>query len=358
MFNRRANVCQHVVKPLVESWHFFNCRDGKDLLVDSERSTTGGSKKKHKGRDRVRGKKKAPYRCETCAENFETELDLLAHHTTIDDISCCHSETPRASRRRSHRRSRGHSSKSDTNDSDGKQSRPSTPVKNHQLKCFDCQKTFKKKKYLKVHMALHGSPHVCHICGAKKTSEYDLNIHVRRHNKEFTEFCPVCKKGFYLKANLKNHMSRHTSVKPFECDVCKKPFGNQIYLKSHMRIHSQPDTRKKYTCSICEFETFYSYCFKEHMWTHTGEGQLPCQYCGKLIRRDYMKIHIRIHTGEKPEVCEFCGRTFASRRYLVKHRRIHTGEKPYKCHRCDRAFTQRGTLTSHLRTHRTPPPLP
>lgn len=223
--------------------------------------------------------------------------------------------------------------------------RPSGPIE-----CQICKKLFKKKKYLRVHMTLHGAPHVCDVCGAKLTSEYYLKIHVRRHNKEFTEFCTICNKGFYLKATLKTHMSVHTDDKCI-CQVCKKQFGNQVYLKTHMKLHNRPEARKKFTCDICKFETFYSYCHKEHMWTHTGEGQVPCEVCGKLIRRQYMKIHIRIHTGEKPEVCEYCSKAFSSRKYLVKHRRTHTGERPYQCKICDKRFTQRGTLTSHLRRH-------
>lgn len=222
------------------------------------------------------------------------------------------------------------------------------------IKCDECHKIFKKRRYLNVHKTLHGTPHVCHVCGAKLTSEYNLKIHIRRHNKEFTEFCKICNKGFYLKGTLKTHMSVHTDEKPCTCEICHKSFGNRVYLRSHMKIHSKPEMRKKYKCEICNFETFYSYCYKEHLWTHTGESQVACEVCGKLIRRQYMKTHIRIHTGEKPEICEFCGKAFSARKYLIKHRRTHTGEKPYKCKICDKRFTQRGTLSAHLRRHENP----
>lgn len=219
------------------------------------------------------------------------------------------------------------------------------------IECDQCNKVFKKKRYLNVHKTLHGEPHICHMCGAKLTSDYYLKIHMRRHNKEFTEFCNVCNKGFYLKATLKTHMSVHTDEKPCTCEICHKSFGNRAYLRSHMKIHNRPETRKKFKCEICSFETFYSYCYKEHTWTHTGESQVACEICGKLIRRQYMKTHIRMHTGEKPEICEFCGKAFSARTYLIKHRRTHTGEKPYKCKICDKRFTQRGTLSAHLRRH-------
>lgn len=296
-----------------------------------------------------RNNKEAPYRCETCEKSFESELDMLAHHTTIDDITCQHLDEPQAVRKRKREDS---SDEESSDNSDDQKLRRSNPPGS--LECFYCHKVFKKKKYLKVHMSVHGSPHVCHICGSKKTTIENLNIHIRRHNKDYSEFCKICKKGFYAAANLKNHMSKHTNEKPFECKICKRHFGNSVYLKSHMRIHSHPESRKKFGCAICGFETFYHYCYKQHLWTHTGEGQLPCEHCGKLIRKEYMKIHNRIHTGEKPEICEFCGRTFGSRKYLIKHRRIHTGERPYVCTICHKAFTQRGTLTSHLRIHNRP----
>ena len=222
---------------------------------------------------------------------------------------------------------------------------------NGPIQCHVCQKIFKKIKYLNVHLGVHEAPHICHICGARLTSGYYLKMHIRRHNKEFTHFCQICQKGFYLRANLNIHMSVHSELKPCICEICQKPFGNRIYLKNHMKLHDEPSKRKKFKCDLCNFETFYSYCFKEHKWTHTGEGQAACEVCGKIIRKQYMKTHIRIHTGEKPEMCEFCGKAFSARKYLVKHRRTHTGERPYHCKICEKNFTQRGTLTAHLRRH-------
>ena len=314
------------------------------------------------------------HRCESCDEQFDTEAALLVHRTersilrtrealrntgrkyTCDE--CCESFAKKAQLCK-HRRGRCKGSTTidskprKPKDEAMKTKRKDQPavVSGDPIECNVCHKVFKKKKYLNVHKTLHGAPHVCHVCGAKVTSEYYLKIHIRRHNKEFTEFCEVCNKGFYLKATLKTHMSVHSDDKPCTCDICHKSFGNRVYLRSHMKIHSQPESRRKYRCEICGFETFYSYCYKEHLWTHTGESQVACEVCGKLIRRQYMKIHIRIHTGEKPEICEFCGKAFSSRKYLTKHRRTHTGEKPYKCKICEKRFTQRGTLSAHLRRH-------
>ncbi|XP_035741824.1 zinc finger protein 239-like isoform X2 [Vespa mandarinia] len=313
------------------------------------------------------------YQCESCNEEFKTEANLLVHRTERSilrtrealrmaekkyECDNCGEKFVKKLLLIKHRRTH---CKDIIERKKQKNREKITKLKSKQrsiaepssgpIECNICHKIFKKKKYLNVHKTLHGAPHICHVCGAKLTSEYYLKIHIRRHNKEFTEFCKVCNKGFYLKATLKTHMSVHTDDKPCTCEICHKSFGNRVYLRSHMKIHSQPGTRKKYKCDICGFETFYSYCYKEHLWTHTGESQVACEVCGKLIRRQYMKTHIRIHTGEKPEICEFCGKAFSSRKYLIKHRRTHTGERPYKCKICEKRFTQRGTLSAHLRRH-------
>lgn len=322
--------------------------------------------------DNSRVVQEASYRCESCDEEFDTEAALLVHRTEQSILrtrealkkaekkytcdACCESFTKKVQLFK-HRRGRckeltiAESKQHKAKDKTIKTKRKEPNVSTDPIECNVCHKVFKKKKYLNVHKTLHGAPHICHVCGAKLTSEYYLKIHIRRHNKEFTEFCEVCNKGFYLKATLKTHMSVHSNDKPCICEVCHKSFGNRVYLRSHMKIHSQPENRRKYRCEICGFETFYSYCYKEHLWTHTGESQVACEVCGKLIRRQYMKIHIRIHTGEKPEICEFCGKAFSSRKYLIKHRRTHTGERPYKCKICEKRFTQRGTLSAHLRRH-------
>ncbi|XP_012060160.1 PREDICTED: zinc finger protein 260-like [Atta cephalotes] len=311
-----------------------------------------------------------PYHCDSCNEDFDTEASLIVHRTEQSilrtrealrqaekkkhECGICGQTFSKKLQLINHRRIQCRQ----LLDTQKKQEwKETVREKNEELsagpvKCDQCHKIFKKKKYLNVHKTLHGAPHICQMCGAKLTSEYYLKMHIRRHNKQFTEFCKICNKGFYLKAVLKYHMAMHIDEKPCICEICHKSFRNQVNLRNHMKIHAE--TRKKFKCDICSFETFYNCYYKEHMWIHTGENSVTCEVCGKLIRRQYMKTHIRIHTGEKPEICEFCGKAFSARKYLVKHRRIHTGEKPYKCKICEKRFTQRGTLTAHLRRHENP----
>lgn len=223
---------------------------------------------------------------------------------------------------------------------------PSSPVK-----CPDCDKVFKRLKYLKVHKAVHSAPLACTICGLKLASDYYLKTHMRRHNKDFTHFCETCGKGFYEKGALKAHEESHLEAGVYVCDICKKQCSTKAYLNIHMQLHLAPEARKKFNCEQCSFQTFYKSCYKEHMNTHTGEGIVACSVCSKRVTRNHLKIHMRSHTGEKPEICEFCGKRFASRKYLNRHRRIHLGEKPYECSVCQRRFTQRGTLNIHMKRH-------
>lgn len=282
----------------------------------------------------IREKRLANFSCPHCGERFAENTSLLRH---------------RRKRCRQYREAVKSNPQEVVeeveSDRAGEELFPTGPIE-----CDVCHKKFKKKRYIRVHMRLHGSPSVCDVCGAVLASDWCLEQHIRRHRADYSVFCEICNKGFYYRATLNVHMTTHTKEKTIACEVCKRAFANRVYLRSHMRTHLDPVARKKFKCELCDFETFYSYCHKEHRGTHTGEGRIECQICGKRIRRQYMKTHVRMHSGEKPEICEFCGKRFSSRKYLTKHRRTHTGERPYRCFMCDSSFTQRSSLTKHLKS--------
>ncbi|XP_068992698.1 zinc finger protein 846-like [Neodiprion pinetum] len=216
------------------------------------------------------------------------------------------------------------------------------------LSCPMCCKTFKKSKRLKLHVKLHSAIHICHMCGHKSKSLYYLKVHLRRHNKEFTEICKIYNKGFYGKSPLRLHMTTHADRRSCVCKVCNKSFHNQLYLNSHIRTQHSSERRRKFTSEICNFQTFYKHSYKQHLSSHTGAAHIQCKVCGKLIREHYMKIHIRIHTNEKPEVCKYCSKAFRSRPYLVQHQKTHTYGR-FECADCNKNFNLRRKLSTHLK---------
>ncbi|XP_043252158.1 zinc finger protein 557-like isoform X13 [Colletes gigas] len=226
-------------------------------------------------------------------------------------------------------------------------------IKVHQkerpYECVFCNKRFKTKEFLKIHLKQHNKRFVCDICDVSKVSGYDLRLHKMKHNKEYMANCEICGKGFYTKQTLDRHMITHTGEKPFICKICKTPYASAAYLNTHMKSHGE---REKFKCSMCDFESHWKGALKVHSRLHTGENLIPCEICGKTVSsKAYMQVHMRIHTGEKPHICEVCGKGFSVRKYLTVHLRTHTGEKPYECKVCQKRFTQHGTLNSHMKSH-------
>lgn len=219
------------------------------------------------------------------------------------------------------------------------------------VECDVCKKVFKKKCYLVMHMGHHDKSFVCHICGAKSSSAFTLKQHLSRHTKDFCAFCETCNKGFYTKAALKLHEVSHTEDRPFSCEICRATYRSLNYLRLHMKSHSDPETRNRFKCELCQFETFHKKSLKSHLATHTGENLMPCKICAKVVNRFYMSVHMRVHTGEKPHVCEYCGRSFSAKKNLIVHWRTHTGEKPYQCQICEKRFTQINSLKYHTKRH-------
>ena len=162
-------------------------------------------------------------------------------------------------------------------------------------------------------------------CNKHFGSEVDLNLHMRRHDKDFTFFCDICDKGFVSNRELKLHKVSHENLRSFVCYVCGKLFLRKSNLSEHMKIHTGS---KNYSCDICDL----SFLRPSNLETHKS----------------------RKHGGEdmKKFSCTKCGKWFHSLQQLNRHSLVHSGERPFNCDICKTSYARADHLKSHkLKIH-------
>nr|CAD7610345.1 unnamed protein product [Timema genevievae] len=235
------------------------------------------------------------------------------------------------------------------------------------FKCSYCSMAFKWKKNLDTHTSIHGlatdnhskdderirkaTPRVqCEVCGKYLASKWNLSVHMKRHNGNFTgsHMCHICGKTLCDSQAMSRHLKVHMGIKPFECKICNKHFGTKMSRDDHERTHTG---EKPFCCDLC------GKCFgsKPHLHVHraihSDERPYHCPYCPKAFRRrPHLVLHVRTHTGEKPFACEVCSRAFVQKNDMTKHMLTHSSERPFVCE-CGVSFRQKRDLNRHKKKH-------
>ena len=134
--------------------------------------------------------------------------------------------------------------------------------------CVSCDKVFKDKSYLKLHMK-------------------------RMHLKIKDHFCDNCDKSFSTKSQLNTHLPTHTDNN-FPCYMCGVKLSRKINLINHMKsLHAKSVEKPKIKQAMSE--------------------KLPCDICGKLFNSNKtLKKHVRNHDDVKPEKEEKTQKRFSN----------------------------------------------
>lgn len=114
-------------------------------------------------------------------------------------------------------------------------------------KCEICGKECFTKFQLKDHKLIHieDTPFVCEICGQGFKSRTCLNSHVfHRHSSVRKHECGECQKTFKTKTQLLVHVRTHTGEKPFHCPECTYKSTTRGNMRLHLTNRHKLDSQQ------------------------------------------------------------------------------------------------------------------
>ena len=165
--------------------------------------------------------------------------------------------------------------------------------------------------------------------------------------------------------DLKNEMSEDgenyilddkmgTSEDPVKIQILKKPKT----IKPKLPRYYNGD--QKVPCELCGkqvrkryMKTHLEFVHKQNMEKiEARRKKVPCEQCGKEVSVASMGSHLASHSGVKMATCSMCGKQIQVVN-LEKHLTIihGIGEPKFPCHVCGKKFMNRHQLKDHLYSH-------
>ena len=223
-----------------------------------------------------------------------------------------------------------------------------TPVSQtaKKFKCDSCEKLFKTKMYLAIHMynthdrvvfpeisEKNVENTISKIIHENNTSNLDNIDQIQEDNTEEKFHIELEKvKSEPQEENEKIPEEEITTENEYEkinnrenpelnCDQCDKSFlDHESYSNHYKRVHNE---KKSVKCSLCDKK----FTAKRSVYSHIQN----------------------VHSGVREHKCDLCGILFQKFSNLNSHYdAVHEKVKNHKCTECGKSFSQKSNLKTHL----------
>lgn len=98
------------------------------------------------------------------------------------------------------------------------------------------------------------------------------------------------------------------------CPFCGKLFLRLASMNKHIKIHNEVVAEKPHLCILCTKAFHHEKQLKEHLKTHVGTREYPCDTCDKMFKTSYdARRHSDIvHKRKRMAECKVCGDKLAT----------------------------------------------
>lgn len=213
-----------------------------------------------------------------------------------------------------------------------------------------------------------------------------IEIHFRLLSKDedkgYNFHCDECKRWFKTRKCINLHIKREhlNTKKRYTCDICEENFASYYKMKKHYKIiHHMKSSKEKYKsnvqytleeyndifssrskeCPVCHKHYLDSFKMRRHLRSiHSSyfSEELQLMIESRIKSKDtgdYTLEQWRDIVATKSNECPVCHKTYSTPSRMRRHlREIHRAQKKYICDVCGKQFSTPRRVREHRKkTH-------